>query len=69
MYKYEIDLGSEWIDLDEMMGILKGDGCYAAKGKDLRSEIVYEFGQAGYKFIVEALQKQVDNIKAQQPSE
>lgn len=68
MYKYKVDLGSELIDLDDMMEVLKGDVC-TTHGLDLRREMCYEFGEAGYKFIVDTLQEQVDNIKARQPSE
>lgn len=68
MYKYKVNLGSELIDLDEMMEALKGDKC-TSHGKDLRKEMRYEFGEAGYKFIVDTIQEQVDNIKARQPSE
>lgn len=67
-YKYKVDLGSTLIDLDNMMDVLKGDGC-TALGEQLRKEMFYEFGEAGYKFIVDTLQEQVDNIKARQPSE
>lgn len=67
-YKYKVDLGSELIDLDNIMLVLKGDGC-TSLGEQLRKEIYYEFGEAGYKFIVETLQEQIDNIKARQPSE
>ena len=68
MFKYKVNLGSELIDLDDMMKILKGDTC-TTHGVDLRREMLYEFGQAGYKFIVDTVQEQVDNIKARQPSE
>lgn len=68
MYKYKVDLGSELIDLDDMMEVLKGDAC-TTHGLDLRREMCYEFGDAGYKFIVDTLQEQVNNIKARQPSE
>lgn len=68
MFKYKVNLGSELIDLDDMMKILKGDTC-TTHGVDLRREMLYEFGQAGYKFIVDTVQDQVDNIKARQPSE
>lgn len=68
MYKYKVNLGSELIDLDDMMDTLKGNSC-TTHGVDLRREMLYEFGEAGYKFIVDTLQEQVDNIKARQPSE
>ena len=68
MFKYKVNLGSELIDLDNIMTVLKGDGC-TALGEQLRKEMLYEFGEAGYKFIVGTLQEQVDNIKARQPSE
>ena len=68
MFKYKVNLSSELIDLDDMMKILKGDTC-TTHGVDLRREMLYEFGQAGYKFIVDTVQEQVDNIKARQPSE
>lgn len=68
MFKYKVNLGSELIDLDNIMTVLKGDGC-TALGEELRKEMLYEFGKAGYKFIVDTLQEQVDNIKARQPSE
>lgn len=68
MYKYKVNLGSELIDLDDMMEVLKGNTC-TTHGLDLRREMLYEFGEAGYKFVVDTLQEQVDNIKARQPSE
>lgn len=68
MFKYKVNLGSELIDLDDMMETLKGNIC-TTHGVDLRREMVYEFGEAGYKFIVDTLQEQIDNIKARQPSE
>lgn len=68
MFKYKVDLGSELIDLDDMIEVLKGDSC-TVRGIDLRYEMLYEFGEAGYKFIVDTLQEQIDNIKARQPSE
>lgn len=67
-YKYRVNLGSELIDLDNIMTVLKGDKC-SFLGEGLRKEMCYEFGEAGYKFIVDTLQEQVDNIKARQPSE
>ena len=66
-YKYKVDLGYELIDLDDMMNILTGNNCID-RGKDLRNELLYQFGQGGVKFIVDTLQEQVDNIKARQPS-
>ena len=66
-YKYKVDLGYELIDLDDMMNILTGNNC-TNRGKDLRNELFYQFGQSGVKFIVDTLQEQVDNIKARQPS-
>lgn len=67
MFKYKVDLGSELIDLDNIMTVLKGDGC-TALGEGLRKQMLYEFGKAGYKFITDTLQEQIDNIKARQPS-
>lgn len=69
MYKYKVDLGSELIDLDDMMKVLHYNTCDIKRGQKLRQEMDYQFGQAGYKFIVDTLQEQVDNIKARQPSE
>ena len=68
MYMYKVDLGTKNIDLDSMMDILTGEGCDKGYGDSLRQELYYAFGQAGYKFIVDTLQEQVDNIKARQPS-
>lgn len=67
MYNYKVDLGSELVDLDRLMGIIGGDEC-AQTGEKLRADLKYLFGEGGYKFIVETLQEQVDNIKARQPS-
>lgn len=67
MFKYKVNLGSELIDLDNIMTVLKGDKC-SSLGEGLRKEMYYEFGQAGYQFIVDTLQEQVNNIKARQPS-
>ena len=66
-YKYKVSLGHQLIDLDDMMNVLTGENC-TTRGVDLRRELIYEFGDGGYKFIVETLQEQVDNIKARQPS-
>ena len=66
-YKYKVSLGHQLIDLDNMMNILTGDNC-TTHGADLRRELIYEFGDGGYKFIIDTLQEQVDNIKARQPS-
>lgn len=69
-YKYKINMGYDIIDLDEMMDILGGDKCSSDEGRDeLRRQLKYYFGDGGYKFIVDTLQEQVDNIKARQPSE
>lgn len=68
MFKYKVNLGSELIDLDNIMTVLKGDDGCTALGEGLRKEMFYEFGKAGYKFIIDTLQEQVDNIKARQPS-
>lgn len=67
MYNYRVDLGSELVDLDRLMDIISGEGC-AQTGEKLRAELRYLFGEGGYKFVVETLQEQVDNIKARQPS-
>lgn len=50
-----------------MMAVLKGDKC-TTHGVMLRREMLYEFGQGGYQFIINTIQEQVDNIKARQPS-
>lgn len=67
MFKYKVNLDPQLIDLDELMSIFKG-GVWDGRGADLRRELRYEVGDAGYKFIVDTLQAQVDNIKARQPS-
>lgn len=67
MYYYKINLGSELVDLDRLMSIIGGEDC-AQAGEKLRAELKYLFGEGGYKFIIETLQEQVDNIKARQPS-
>lgn len=67
MYNYKVNLGSELVDLDRLMDIIGGEEC-AQTGEKLRAELRYLFGEGGYKFIVETLQEQVDNIKARQPS-
>lgn len=67
-YKYKVDLGYELIDLDDMMNVLTGNNC-VSRGKDMRQELLYEFGKGGMQFIIDTLQEQVDNIKARQPSE
>lgn len=66
-YKYKVDLGHQLIDLDDIMDVLTGNSC-TIQGMDLRRDLIYEFGDGGYKFIVDTLQEQVDNIKARQPS-
>ena len=67
MYNYKVNLGSELVDLDRLMDIISGDEC-AQAGEKLRTDLKYLFGEGGYKFIVDTLQEQVDNIKARQPS-
>lgn len=69
MFKYSIDLGEQIIDLDYLMGVLKDEICYKGAGEKAIAELKYLFGDGGYKFIIETLQEQVDNIKARQPSE
>ena len=69
MFKYKIDLGEELIDLDYLMGVLKNEICYREVGEKAIAELKYLFGEGGYKFIIDTLQEQVDNIKARQPSE
>lgn len=76
MYNYKVDLGSELVDLDRLMKIIGGEKCAQTKNEDslsngskLRADLKYLFGEGGYKFIVDTLQEQVDNIKARQPSE
>lgn len=67
MYNYKVNLGFEFVDLDRLMGIIAGGEC-AQTGEKLRADLKYLFGEGGYKFIVETLQEQVNNIKARQPS-
>ena len=69
MFKYKVNLGSELIDLDYMMDMFKNCECLRGSGEKLQSLLISTFGQGGYKFIVDTLQEQVDNIKARQPSE
>lgn len=69
MFNYKVNLGSELVDLDRMMDILTNGGkCHGSVGDDIIEELRYLFGDGGYKFIIETLQEQVDNIKARQPS-
>ena len=75
MYNYKVDLGSELVDLDRLMDIIGGEECLhtgksvsLSNESKLRADLKYLFGEGGYKFIVETLQEQVDNIKARQPS-
>lgn len=51
MFKYKVNLGSELINPDNIITVLKGDGC-TALGEGLRKEMLYEFGEAEYKFKV-----------------
>lgn len=75
-YKYKVNMGYDTIDLDELMARITGKQpttdspvCQDYCSIDLPQNLVYWLGSAGYKFIVETLQEQVDNIKARQPSE
>ena len=69
MYNYKVELGYELVDLDRMMYILKDGGdCHDSTGGEVIEELKYLFGEGGYKFIIDTLQEQVDNIKARQPS-
>ena len=69
MYKYEVKLPSEIIDLDYMMDMFKNCEYLKGSGEKLQALLISTFGQGGYKFIIDTLQEQVDNIKARQPSE
>lgn len=75
-YKYKVNMGYDTIDLDELMARITGkqpatdSPVYQDyRSIDLPQNLVYWLGSAGYKFVVETLQEQVDNIKARQPSE
>lgn len=75
-YKYKVNMGYDTIDLDELMARITGKQpatdspvCQDYHSIDLPQNLVYWLGSAGYKFVVETLQEQVDNIKARQPSE
>lgn len=68
MFKYKVNLGSELIDLDYMMDMFKNCEYLKGSGEKLQALLISTFGQGGYKFIVDTLQEQVDNIKARQPS-
>lgn len=75
-YKYKVNMGYDTIDLDELMARITGKQpatgssiCQDYRSIDLPQNLVYWLGSAGYKFVVETLQEQVDNIKARQPSE
>ena len=73
-------MGYNTIDLDELMARITGRTtgkqsatdspvCHDYRSIDLPQNLVYWLGSAGYKFVVDTLQEQVDNIKARQPSE
>lgn len=76
-YKYKVNMGYDTIDLDELMMYITGQrlsndtNCPIAPDTrtiDLPNNLKYWLGDAGYKFVVDTLQEQVDNIKARQPS-
>lgn len=77
-YKYKVNMGYDTIDLDDLMARITGkqpvtdspicQECQDYRSIDLPQNLVYWLGSAGYKFVVETLQEQVDNIKARQPS-
>lgn len=66
-YKYMVDLGSEEIDLDEIVSLLSWNyECQCnAPGQTLRREMMYHFGKAGCKFIIDTVTEKVDAIKAE----
>ena len=66
-YKYTVNLGSEEIDLDEIVSLLSGDyECQCdAPGQMLRREMMYQFGKAGCKFIIDTISEKVNAIKAE----
>lgn len=74
-YRYKVDMGYDTIDLDELMAYITGKPpattsivCQDYRSIDLPQNLMYWLGSAGYKFVVDTLQAQVDNIKARQPS-
>ena len=76
-YKYKVNMGYDTIDLDELMMYITGQlssidtNCpivLDTRTIDLPNNLKYWLGDAGYKFVVDTLQEQVDNIKARQPS-
>lgn len=69
-------MGYDTVDLDELMAYITGKPptttsiiCQDYRSIDLPQNLRYWLGSAGYKFVVDTLQAQVDNIKARQPSE
>ena len=73
-YKYKVDMGYDTVDLDELMAYITGKSpqttsivCQDYRSIDLPQNLMYWLGSAGYKFVVDTLQAQVDNIKARQP--
>lgn len=66
MLNYEVNLGTETIDLEKVMSffIPVNDKCGSTDpGSDMRSEMRYVLGNAGYKWVVDTLQQRVDQLR------
>lgn len=61
MFEYKVNLGCETIDLDELLDILEDNE--HSGGDMLHREMVYQFGEGGRNFIVNAVREKVQSIK------
>lgn len=61
MFEYKVNLGCETIDLDELLEILQDDK--DSGGSMLHRELVYQFGEAGRNFIINAVAEKIKSIK------
>lgn len=61
MFEYKVNLGCETIDLDELVEILQDKE--DSGGSMLHRELVYQFGEGGRNFIINAVTEKVQSIK------
>lgn len=61
MFQYKVNLGCETIDLDELVDILQDNE--NSGGSILHRELVYQFGEGGRNFIINAVTEKVQSIK------
>lgn len=69
MYNYTVDMGTKVVDLDNVLSVIDPDNCSSDSGAVLRREMHYQFGEAGCKFVFDAIKEKIDAIKEQDGGE